>query len=331
MIRIVQVGFGAIGQRRVRALREVPGVEVAGVVETDAAAREKAREAGLRVESDYRRLLGEGGAGAVIVSLPHHLHAEVTRFALESGAHVLGEKPLGVSGDEAAACARQARASERLLKVGANHLRFPSVELALAKVREGALGALRSVAVTVGHGRYASLPAWFRDRERAGGGTLRDNGSHGVRLLQALLGPGDDFAEVSCELEHAADAPGVDIRARCELTSARGVALRLESRWVGPTPYQFDVEIIGERGWVRLSGPEQVVTRLGGVEARHVLGGHPDDSWRRDTRDFIDAIEAGLREHPSAAEAVRCARVLDALYASAAERRPVQLTSRAAS
>jgi predicted dehydrogenase len=331
MIRVVQVGFGAIGQRRVRVLREMVEVELVGVVDPGTEAQERARaQLGpeVRVGADCGALLAQVTADAVIVSTPHHLHAETLRQALAHGAHVLCEKPLGVSQLQAQDCLGLARAHGRLLKAATNHLYFPSVQRALEALRESSLGAIQRIRVAVGHGRYESLPAWLRDRECAGGGTLRDNGAHGLLLLhQVLRESGDAIAEVSCELEYPMSAPGGDVRARCDMVSEQGVAVRLESRWVGPLPYQFDVDILAQRGSVHISGPERCVIRAEGTEQSHQLGGHPDDSWRRDTRAFIEAIAAGAHEHPSAEVASDCGRVLDALYASAEAQRPVRLRS----
>lgn len=331
MIRVVQVGFGAIGQRRVRVLREMAEVELVGVVDPDTGAQERARAQlgpAVPVNADCGALLAQVAADAVIVSTPHHLHAESLRRALAHGAHVLCEKPLGVSQAQAQECLRLARERGRLLKVATNHLYFPSVERALEALRGGGQGTLQRISVVVGHGRYESLPAWLRDRDRAGGGTLRDNGAHGLLLLhQVLRESGDSIAEVSCELEYPAGASSGDVRARCDMVSERGVALRLESRWVGPLPYQFDVDILAQRGSVHISGPERCVIRAEDTEQSHQLGGHPDDSWRRDTRAFIEAIAAGAHEHPSATVASECGRVLDALYASAEAQRPVRLRS----
>lgn len=331
MIRVVQVGFGAVGQRRVRVLREMAEVELVGVVDPDTEAQERAHAQlgpAVRVAAGCGALLSQVATDAVIVSTPHHLHAETLRRALAHGAHVLCEKPLGVSQAQARECVEIARERGRLLKVATNHLYFPSVERALEALRSGNLGVIERINVAVGHGRYESLPAWLRDRDLAGGGTLRDNGAHGLLLLHDVLrGSGDSIAEVSCELECPADAASGDVRARCDMVSKRGVTLRLESRWVGPLPYQFDVDILAQRGSVHISGPERCVIRAGGTEQSHQLGGHPDDSWRRDTRAFIEAIASGAREHPSAEVASDCGRVLDALYASAEARRPMRLRS----
>ena len=99
-IRIAVIGVGYLGQIHTRLLAGDDQFELVGVVDPSAGARqEMAREHGVAVFSDFRQLQGQ--AEAAVVATPTILHHEVTSHLLQNGVHVLVEKPLGLTGDDA--------------------------------------------------------------------------------------------------------------------------------------------------------------------------------------------------------------------------------------
>ncbi|GAA3881605.1 Gfo/Idh/MocA family oxidoreductase [Streptomyces lacrimifluminis] len=145
-------------------------------------------------ETDWRALLERDDVDLVDICTPGDSHAEIALAALAAGKHVLCEKPLANTVEEAeamTAAAEEAARRGQLAMVGFNYRRLPATALARSMVAEGRLGTLRHVRVTY-------LQDWLVDpefpltwrlrKEAAGSGALGDLGAHIVDLAQYLAG-----------------------------------------------------------------------------------------------------------------------------------------------
>jgi len=145
-------------------------------------------------ETDWRTLVGRDDIGIVDVSTPGNSHAEIAIAALEAGKHVLCEKPLANSVEEArsmVAAAQAASAKGVRSLVGFNYRRVPAAAYAKQLVETGKLGEIR-------HVRAVYLQDWVVDpeaplvwrlrKEEAGSGSLGDIASHIVDLSQFVTG-----------------------------------------------------------------------------------------------------------------------------------------------
>jgi predicted dehydrogenase len=116
-IRGAVVGAGHMGQYHVLALAELWGVDLVGVVDTDfERARRVAAPYGVRAFRDHRELAGE--VDFATVAVPTERHFDVARELLEAGAHVLVEKPMTSTLEEAKELFQVARQRKRVLHVG---------------------------------------------------------------------------------------------------------------------------------------------------------------------------------------------------------------------
>ena len=156
-------------------------------------------------ETDWKRLVDRDDVGLVDVCTPGSSHAEISIAALEAGKHVLCEKPLANTVEEARAMAvaadRAAAAGVRAM-VGFNFRRVPAVALARELIAAGRLGAIRHVrgAYLASHMLDPELPlVWRLDAAQAGSGALGDLGAHAIDLAQHLAG--DRIAGVSALTE----------------------------------------------------------------------------------------------------------------------------------
>ena len=156
-------------------------------------------------ETDWKRLVQRDDVDLVDVCTPGSSHAEISIAALEAGRHVLCEKPLANTVDEAramAAAAERAAAAGVRAMVGFNFRRMPAVALARQLVAAGRLGPIRHVraAYLASHALDPELPlAWRHQASEAGSGALGDLGAHAVDLAQHLAG--DRIAGVSALTE----------------------------------------------------------------------------------------------------------------------------------
>ncbi|MDT0165692.1 Gfo/Idh/MocA family oxidoreductase [Actinotalea sp. AC32] len=200
---IGMVGHAFMGQAHSQAWRVAPRffdlpVEprmtvVAG--RRAAAVEEAARRWGWAGSAtDWRTLLVRDDVQLVDVCTPGDTHAEIAIAALEQGKHVLCEKPLANSVEEAeqmAAAAADAAERGVLAMVGFTYRRVPAIALARELVAEGRIGTVRHVRAQYLQDWIADENAplsWRLDRQRAGSGALGDIGAHVVDLAQHVTG-----------------------------------------------------------------------------------------------------------------------------------------------
>ncbi|MGI5236820.1 Gfo/Idh/MocA family protein [Dactylosporangium sp. CA-139066] len=144
--------------------------------------------------TDWRELIARDDIDVIDVCTPGDSHAEIAIAALEAGKHVLCEKPLANTVEEAramVAAAVKARAVGVRSACGFNYRRVPAVSLMRNMIAAGRLGAIR-------HVRAAYLQDWIVDpafplvwrlqQERAGSGALGDIGAHIIDLTQFVTG-----------------------------------------------------------------------------------------------------------------------------------------------
>jgi predicted dehydrogenase len=156
-------------------------------------------------ETDWRKLIARDDVQLVDVCTPGDSHAEIAIAALEAGKHVLCEKPLANTVEEAeamTAAAEKARAQGIRSMVGFTYRRVPAIGLARRLVADGKLGTIRHVRAQYLQDWIADPEAplsWRLDKEKAGSGALGDIGAHIVDLTQYITG--DTIGEVSARLE----------------------------------------------------------------------------------------------------------------------------------
>jgi predicted dehydrogenase len=160
-----------------------------------AAASAAASKLGWRdVETDWKALLTRDDVQLVDICTPGETHAEIAVAALDAGKHVLCEKPLANSVDEAramVAAAERARARGVRSMVAFNYRRVPAVALARRLVEQGRIGTVRHVRATYLQDWIVDpeFPlVWRLQKDRAGSGALGDIGAHIVDMAQFVTG-----------------------------------------------------------------------------------------------------------------------------------------------
>ena len=205
-----EIGVGLVGYKFMGRARSNAYRQVARFFDVDPAPRMVAicgrDQAGVRAaaetlgwqgyETDYRNLVARDDIGLVDVATPGNSHKEVVLAALAAGKHVLCEKPLANTLDEAREMRDAARRAGVVAMVNFNYRRVPAVQLAKQLIADGRLGEIR-------HWRAVYLQDWILDpsfplvwrlqRDLAGSGALGDIGAHILDLAMFLVG---DVAEV---------------------------------------------------------------------------------------------------------------------------------------
>ncbi|MET7403227.1 Gfo/Idh/MocA family oxidoreductase [Dactylosporangium sp. NPDC005572] len=204
---VVGTGFGL--RVHVPALRAA-GFEVAALVGRDAE-RTARRAARVGVPAGFATLaaaLEATGAEVVTIATPPDTHAELAGLAVAAGRHVICEKPLALSVEQAEAMVKAADAAGVVALVGTEFRWDPAIEAVRAAIAAGRIGRPHTATVMRSYPMLAAAdagaPGWWFDPAR-GGGWLRANGTHLIDQLQLWLGP---IVEVSATVGQAVPRAG---------------------------------------------------------------------------------------------------------------------------
>jgi predicted dehydrogenase len=274
----------------------------------------RSRETGEALELDADRIYGDfremavaeaardDGIEAVVIVTPNHLHHPVARAFLETGVHVICDKPMTTTTEDADDLVRLAAERDLVFAVTYNYTGYPMVKEARRRVASGALGALRKVVVEYSQGWLRTLleaegqkqAEWRGDPDRAGGSSaLGDIGTHAFNLVHYVTGletrrlfadlgtvvdgrAMEDDAAVLLELEGG--VRGVMIVSQIATGERNHLRLRLYGSegaldWCQEDPNRLRI--------LDPDGSETVVYRGGdngpeAVQATRLPGGHPE-------------------------------------------------------
>ena len=190
-IRLAIIGCGGFGLYALQQFTQVPGVKLVGMAGTNRPAAHAAAERfGIPDIQDVDKLLARDDVDLVYIATPPFLHYPQALAALEAGKHVICEKPLAMTLEQADAMIAVARKRELLLTVNLMQRYNPIYDAVKRLIQSQILGELL-------HGyfeNYASdenLPRehWFWDRAKSGG-IFIEHGVHFFDLFAGWLGPG---------------------------------------------------------------------------------------------------------------------------------------------
>ncbi len=296
---------------------------------------------------------------AVSIVTPNHVHAGPAIAFLEHGVHVICDKPLTTDSGTAEAIAKAVRKSGCVFALTHNYTGYPLVREARELVRSGALGEIRKVYVEYLQG-WLSEPleqtgqkqaAWRTDPTRSGpGGSLGDIGTHAFQLLEHVTGqqvrrlfgqrhtfvPGrqvDDDAMVLCELEGGAS--GTLTCSQVCFGRENGLALRVFGTRGGLEWHQEqpnELKVWGEQGLLQIRRPGNAYLGEHARSLGRIPPGHPEgylEAFANLYRAFARAVrgqEAEMEDpFPTVEDGVRGVRFIEAVIASSAEDRWVEL------
>jgi predicted dehydrogenase len=323
--RVGFLGVGWIGRHRMEAMLATGAVEAAAIADPS---DEMAAEA-LKLAPDAKCVEGLHGLLAeqldgIVIATPSALHAEQSIRALEAGAAVFCQKPLGRTAAEAGAVVEAARAADRLLAVDLSYRFTVGMRRLRALIEEDALGQIYAVDL-VFHNAYGPDKAWFYDPELSGGGCVMDLGVHLVDLaLWALDFPKVERVSSDLLSGGAALAEGqVEDYAVANLTLENGASARLACSWRLPAGCEavISAAFYGTQGGAALrnvggSFYDFTAERFHGTSTETLTS--PPDAWGgRAAADWAERLGRGERFDPAAERLVDVARVLDRIYGRA--------------
>ena len=322
--RLGFLGTGWIGRNRMEAIHRSGVAQVAMICDPVAEMAEQAAASveGAAIVGDFEQMLTADLDG-IVIATPSALHAEQAVQALESGAAVFCQKPLGRTGHETRKVVDTARERDLLLSVDFSYRFTEGMQRIEALIREGAIGEVFA-ADLVFHNAYGPDKDWFYDVDRSGGGCVMDLGIHLVDLGLWALG----FPEVENVTSRlfaggkplGADPQRVEDYGIARLDTSTGVALQLACSWrlSAGCDARIEAAFYGTGGGLRLGNVDGsfydfVAERYNGTSTEP-LASPPDDWGGRAAVDWARRLGAGERFDPTADRLVEVAGVLDRVY-----------------
>lgn len=320
------LGVGWIGRSRMEAMIATGAIEAAAIVEPSAEMREGALALAPRatVCGSYEEMLALDLDG-IVIATPSALHAAQSIAALEAGAAVFCQKPLGRDAREAARVVDAARKADRLLDVDLSYRLTDAMRHIAPLVRDGALGTIQLVDLTF-HNAYGPDKPWFYDRAQSGGGCVVDLGVHLVDLALWTLG-WPAVEGVTADL-YAGGAPlavrdAVEDLAVATLRLQGGTTVRLACSWRVHAGRDAVIEasFYGSSGGAALRNEDGsfldfTAERFDGTHRTRLAS--PPDTWGgRAAARWAERLAAGETFDSEADRLVTVASVLDRIYAAA--------------
>ena len=296
-----------------------------------------------QVYTDYREMVATAGLDAVVISTPDDTHFEMAMAALDSGLHIICEKPVALNAADAKAMVDKAEA------IGVKHMVyhtarwFPNLRYLKQLVDEGYVGPVHHALIryVAGYGR-SSAYAWRFDGDRANG-VLGDLGSHMIDLARWFIG---DITSVSAHIANFCDrkhpggrlvTPANDLAA-LDLTFASGAQASIQVSAVAHVAernMQGEAYLYGADGTLetdfgisnsdyRVLGARKTDSRfteleippewLQGITAENASGNFLTQSIG--SRYFVDCILNDVTPEPTLYEGYKVQRVIDAALES---------------
>jgi predicted dehydrogenase len=169
---------------------------------TDELAAEAARRFGFeRSTSDWRSVVNDPDIHVVDIATPNHLHAEIAIAAAQAGKHIISEKPLARTAEEAKGMYDAVTAAGVVNMVAFNYRRTPAIALAKKFIEEGAIGRILSFRGTYLQDWSAdpdSPLSWRFQKAIAGSGALGDIATHVIDIARYLVG---EFGSVNAMMQ----------------------------------------------------------------------------------------------------------------------------------
>ena len=301
-IRVGVIGYsGAFGMGRIH-LNEMKqaGMTPVAVAELDSQRRAVAEEEfpGIETYASVSAMLRKSDVNLVTIITPHNTHAKLALQCLNTGRHVVCEKPLAITTAECDAMIAAARKNKVVLSTYHNRHWDGCILRAVDKIRSGAIGDV--VRIEAHMANYACPGKWWRSSRSISGGILYDWGVHLLEYsLQLLDG---DLAEVSGYAQNGFWASQTPWKNDTNEDAACAIVRFASGQWL--TLYVSNVESNPTPGWLEITGTRgsyvfdhqtwTTITQRGKTTTRR-SGPNPESQWWRFYQNIADHLVKGER------------------------------------
>jgi len=328
-LKLAFLGTGGIASRHARAAAE-SGVEVVGACDVREQAVRKfleknfdAEKASVPAFTDAERMYEQTRPDAVVICTPHTLHFEHCMQAIERGCHVLVEKPMVTSSQDAYKLRDRVRETGKVLVVGFNTPCSKELFYVREVIRTGKLGRLELISGYLSQGwKQAVGGSWRTDPSLSGGGQAYDSGAH---LLTSVCWSVESRVKQVGAFIDQLDTP-VDINSAINVRFENGVLAALSisgncNAAGAGLHFMFEKGRIDMDGWnaswIKVHDPSDALKQMPMTESMNA--GSPFEN-------FLHAIEGKAEARTSVENGVIHSELMDAIYASAESGRIVGQT-----
>ena len=310
-------------------LRLLDGVELTGIADDD---QERGRSYADRFDThlypDYQALLDDKPDGVIVCS-ENVKHRSLVEMAARAGAHVMCEKPLATTLEDAQAMIDSCRQAGVILMT-AFPMRFSAPVLQVkAQLDEGPLGKVYCFNTTNQGRMPIHERRWFVDKDLAGGGSVMDHTVHLADVLRWYLD--SEVTEVFAVTNHILHGDKVEVETGglIMLTFADGTFASIDCSWSKPLNYPtwggLTMELISERGLTVVDAFSQNLTMYQQEPAAHAWTYWGSDADRGMVQEFINAIREQRSPSVSGEDGYKALEITLAAYESAASGQVVSL------
>jgi predicted dehydrogenase len=322
--KVLIVGFGSIGQRHLRLIREsLPSAEIMIFRHQRTNSIPKLANFVACSIDEVRKFSPE----VAVIANPAPFHLKISMVLATLGCHLLIEKPISDTPDGVLELVKSCRAAEVICQVGYNMRYLPSLLRFRDFINAGLIG--RPLAVRCEVGQY--LPCWRPEADykkgvsanrRLGGGVLLEL-SHEVDYLRWMFGEVDwvsswvgNVGDLAIDVEDTAH-----LIFSCRFSHySKPVIVNLNMDFIRQDMTRT-CTVIGECGSLRWNGVEGIVevyeSRGKGWRELVAVPYEPDESYRAQWRDFLDCIARSRKPLVDAVEALKVLEIIDAARLSA--------------
>lgn len=315
-MKVAVIGLGGISATHIAQWQKLEGIELVAGSDISAEAVAKAEAAhGFAGYTDWRQMLDEVTPEIVSICTPPFLHREMAGECLQRGIHVLCEKPMAASLEDAEALAAVAAEADAKLMIAYCH-RFHGPTMKLKEVLDSGLigkpvffrGSFTGM-ISFETNHRASL-------RQAGGGSLMDNGSHAADLYQFLLGK---IRNVSCRAGAVLQAMETDDVGIMLFTGENGCYGEVIAGYSLPGELT-EWLITGEKGLLTLPNYFAGPVRFRAHDSQEWQEFECDNSetrFDRQFRHFVECVQQGCEPQSNAQTALHIQRVITLAYQDA--------------
>lgn len=327
-IKIGLIGCGGIAEPHVNGYLKIPGearvTAVCDVVAENAQKRAQ-QVGGAEIFSDYHDMLAHTDVDAVDICLPHHLHKDAIVTAARAGKHILCEKPLCLTVEEANEVQQAVNESGVTLMCAHNQLFLPAVKRAKELLTSGELGQVYEIRTTDSffNNFNPATMGWRAHRSTSGGGELIDTGYHPTYLLLYLADSVPTEVTAMLSTHRLKFMDGED-SAQVLVRFADGSVGNIVTSWAyEAAPITEKLSVVTEKGSLYSYGEGLYYKQRGGETVHIELPGV--DTFAAEIADFILCLREKRRPINTEVEGINVLKVILGAYQSVAEKRIVVL------
>ncbi|MBC8147174.1 MAG: Gfo/Idh/MocA family oxidoreductase [Bacteroidetes bacterium] len=325
MIKVGIIGTGLQFNRRAPVIKEWPNAELTAIASLEYEnAIEAAKQYNCNAYQTWQEVVALDELDVILVCTPPYVHADISVSAMRAGKHVLCEKPLSRTIEEAEEMVRVASETGQIFKCGFNHRHHPAIWKAKQIIDSGDLGKpilARCVYGICGRPGYEN--EWRANPKLAAGGQFIEQGTHAIDLFRWFLGDISEIAAITGTLyftEQSLDDNGMAV-----FKTDSGAIASLHTsltQWIN----LFHFEIYCADGYVSVEGlgasystqkltvGKKDFTAPFAYETTEFRGG--DKSWKAEWKEFCDAIHNKTEPLGNAKDGLACMKIALSGYES---------------